>query len=350
MTDDEMTVLLIAAQGESMIPIGRWEQPLLALTERGLMRCYDGVNYGITAKGQEAVKQEEKERDGALLSALADRHKKLGVRERPHTNALHVDMTIANKRIEFDLTFDPNFVADVNTRNFLNYNGACEPEVVHLMRRVLREGDLAIDGGANIGFMTMIMSRLVGPQGRVEAFEPSTINYKKLMANLTLNSTENVFVVNSPLWSEPGDVVLHQGVDSGSSSLMPFNGALNTIPCRGLVLDVWFGMYDYTPRLLKLDIEGAELHALIGAKNMLSRGIDFISCELNLEALERFGTTQTDLRGFMLDRGYDTFLLHEDGSLPLLVAHDQEIIGLPQNGNILFSKEALVREAWEQVL
>jgi FkbM family methyltransferase len=342
MTDDEMTVLLIAAQGESMIPIGRWEQPILALTERGLMKCNDAVNYGITAKGREVVKREEKERDGAFAAALTAKS--------PHTKALHVDMTIAGKPIEFDLTFDPNFVADVNTRGFLNQNGACEPEVVHLMRRVLREGDLAIDGGANIGFMTMIMSRLVGEKGRVEAFEPSTINYKKLMANLTLNSTENVFVVNSPLWSETAMVNLHQGVDSGSSSLMAFNGALNTIPCRGITIDRWFEMYDQTPRFLKLDIEGAEMHALIGAQALLKRGIDFISCELNLEALERFGTTQMDLRDFMWEQGYETFMLHEDGSQPSLVSPEHTIVGALQNTNILFSKEATVREAWEQVL
>jgi FkbM family methyltransferase len=264
---------------------------------------------------------------------------------------LHVDMTIAYKRIEFDLTFDPNFVADVNTRGFLNQNGACEPEIVHLMRRVLREGDLAIDGGANIGFMTMIMSRLVGPQGRVEAFEPSTINYKKLMANLALNSTENVFVVNSPLWSESfAPLILNQGVDSGSSSLMPFNGALNTLPCRGITLDRWFEMYDQTPRFLKLDIEGAEMHALIGARDSLKRGIDFISCELNLEALEWFGTTQMDLRVFMAKQGYETFLLHEDGSRPTLVSRDHMIVGVVRNTNILFSKEAMVCEVWEQVL
>jgi hypothetical protein len=70
MTDDEMTVLLIAAQGESMIPIGRWEQPILALTERGLMQRNDASNYGITEKGKRAVKQEETERDAALVKEL----------------------------------------------------------------------------------------------------------------------------------------------------------------------------------------------------------------------------------------------------------------------------------------
>lgn len=73
MTDDEMTVLLIAAQGSSMIPIGRWEQSIFALTERGLMKCNDAVNYVITPKGREAVKQEEKERDAAFIKAATSK-------------------------------------------------------------------------------------------------------------------------------------------------------------------------------------------------------------------------------------------------------------------------------------
>ena len=63
MTDDEMTVLLIVVEGESLAPIGRWEQPILSLTERGLMKRNDAVNYVITDKGRVAVAQEEKERD-----------------------------------------------------------------------------------------------------------------------------------------------------------------------------------------------------------------------------------------------------------------------------------------------
>lgn len=55
LTQDEFTVLLIAAEGESMMPIGRWKEPLLALTERGLMLKNDEFNYAITALGRAAV-------------------------------------------------------------------------------------------------------------------------------------------------------------------------------------------------------------------------------------------------------------------------------------------------------
>ncbi len=127
---------------------------------------------------------------------------------------------------------------------------------------------------------------------------------------------------------------------------MPFEGVLNRIPVGGLTLDKWCLAYDQAPRFLKLDIEGAELHALIGAGVMLTRGIDFISCELNLGALERFGTTQADLRDHLAGKGYSTFLLHENGDRPTLVDRAQEVLPDRANLNVLFSTVEHVREAW----
>ncbi len=338
MTNDELTVLMIAAEGGSMAPIGRWEKPIRDLVSRGLMRKHDGVNYVITSAGMDAVLLEEKQRDGEFANALRAR--------RQQTDTMHVGMTVFNRRIEFDLTYDPSFVQDANMVVCLRHYGCCEPEVVHLMRRVIRPGDFVIDGGTSIGFMTLVMSRLVGAQGHVEAFEPSILNFNKLRANLALNKIENVAIVNRALWSEDIQVELHQALDSGSSSLAPFEGVLNRIPVGGLTLDKWCLAYYQAPRFLKLDIEGAELHALIGAGGMLTRGIDFISCELNLGALERFGTTQIDLRDYMAGKGYSTFMLHENGDRPTLVDRAQAILPDRANLNVLFSTVEHVHEAW----
>ena len=262
------------------------------------------------------------------------------------TNTIHVDMTIAGRRIEFYMHYDPSFVQDANMAACLRLNGCCEPEVVHLFRRVLRPGDFAIDGGTSVGFMTMVMSRLVGDQGHVEAFEPSTINFKKVRANVELNKVENVTVVNRALWSEEMSLTLYQGIDSGFSSLTPFSESLSHIPVNGLTLDKWCGSYDQAPRLLKLDIEGAELHALIGAGDMLTRGIGFVVCEMNLPALERFGTSQMDLRDYMAGKGYSTFMLQENGDRPTLVDREQIIVPGRANLNVLFSTVERVHAAW----
>ena len=340
MTNDEMTVLMIAAEGEPMLPIGRWEKPIRDLETRGLMRNHDGISYFITDKGIYALKAENAQRDGEFANALkAHRHQE---------DMIHVRMIVFCRQIEFDLTYDPNFVQDVNTVACLRRYGCCEPEVVQLMRRVIRPGDFVIDGGTSIGFMTLVMSRLVGEQGHVEAFEPSTLNFNKLRDNLALNNIENVAIVNRALWSEDTQVDLHQALDSGSSSLMSFDGVLNRIPVGGLTLDKWCLAHYQAPRFLKLDIGGAELHALIGAGAMLTRGIDFISCGMNIEALSRFGTTQIDLRDYMAGKGYSTFLMTDNGERPVMVSREQAVLPDKPNLNILFSTVDKVHEAWNE--
>lgn len=71
LTQDEFTVLLIAAEGQSMIPIGRWKIPILALTERGLMRKNDDVNYEITEQGWLAVAKQNEDDDADLRRLMS---------------------------------------------------------------------------------------------------------------------------------------------------------------------------------------------------------------------------------------------------------------------------------------
>lgn len=75
LTQDEFTLLLIAAEGESMMPIGRWKEPLLALTERGLMHKNDEANYEITAEGRKACDERNAD-DDKSLRALLERNSK----------------------------------------------------------------------------------------------------------------------------------------------------------------------------------------------------------------------------------------------------------------------------------
>lgn len=262
---------------------------------------------------------------------------------------LHVDMTIRERNVKFDLTYDPAFVQDVNAKWCMQTYGACEPEVMHVMRRVIRPGDFVIDGGASTGFMTLTLSRLVGENGHVEAFEPATVNFRKLRQNLEINKVENVSAINRALWSEESDLTLHIAADTGLCSLMPFGDSITTLPVKTLSLDRWCEHYDQRPRLIKLDIEGAEEHALIGAARMLDKGVDFIVTEINARALANFGSSQSDLRHYMRSKSYFMFMLYEDGAEPLLVPDDQELTG-PENMNVLWSKQDVVRSAWEAPL
>lgn len=66
LTEDELAVLMIAARGESMIAIGRWEQPINHLVQMGLLLRHDKANHTITPAGREVLQAEEKITDKAL--------------------------------------------------------------------------------------------------------------------------------------------------------------------------------------------------------------------------------------------------------------------------------------------
>ncbi len=70
LTDDEFTILMIAAQGESMMPIGRWEKPVSNLVKRGLLQSNDRFNNAITDKGRAALDAKNTDDATALIAAF----------------------------------------------------------------------------------------------------------------------------------------------------------------------------------------------------------------------------------------------------------------------------------------
>ncbi len=83
--------------------------------------------------------------------------------------------------------------------------GMLERQTVWVCQRLVKAGDVVLDIGANIGAHTLHLTRLVGPQGRVVAFEPSDVAFRKLTTNLTLNPdlatrilAEQIMLVGAP--------------------------------------------------------------------------------------------------------------------------------------------------------
>src|SRR6266480_3600548 len=87
-------------------------------------------------------------------------------------------------------------------RCFELYGQYSESEIA-MMRRFLGEGSTVLDVGANIGDLTVPLSRIVGPSGKIYAFESHRYTFNVLCANLALNALDNVnpvfaFVAPSP--------------------------------------------------------------------------------------------------------------------------------------------------------
>jgi FkbM family methyltransferase len=151
--------------------------------------------------------------------------------------------------------------------------GLYELDTVQLLRRVLRPGDWFVDGGANIGYFTLLAARLVGTRGRVDAFEPDPINLQRLREHLAMNSqAAEVHVHPYALTDRPGMVDLFHptgtGANHGMASLYPPPiGAEKTFSVEAVRLD---DVLQGVPTLIKQDVEGAELRALNGMSRLLA--------------------------------------------------------------------------------
>lgn len=150
------------------------------------------------------------------------------------------------------------------------------PELRFLSRFVQR-GMTVLDVGANQGIYTIVAARATGPQGRVYAFEPSPSELAKLRWNLRLNRFRNATVVESAVSSLSGQATFHaaEPMKGGFSGLRRPSEYLHvesreiTVPVT--TLDEFVRERDIaTVDFLKVDVEGAELDLIEGARALLS--------------------------------------------------------------------------------
>ena len=88
------------------------------------------------------------------------------------------------------------------------YVGDLDRKITWLCGQIVQPGDTVLDVGANIGLVTLWLSHLVGPQGRVHAFEPQPDLQDLLQQTLERNDTKNVSLHRFALGSQPGEMEL----------------------------------------------------------------------------------------------------------------------------------------------
>jgi len=145
--------------------------------------------------------------------------------------------------------------------------GEWEPLETQLFRQVLRPGDAVADIGANIGWFTLLAARLVGPRGRVHAFEANHRTFERLGENLALNPVGNVEPHLVAVGEAPGRARIAHREDgnSGADSAVMDAAGPGSVP----VVRLDKVLAGVPLRLIKLDIEGWEAKALRGAEGLL---------------------------------------------------------------------------------
>ena len=139
---------------------------------------------------------------------------------------------------------------------------------------LIKENDSVIDVGANIGYWATVMSKAVGPKGKVISLEPASVSYRILEKNLALNSCKNVtaFQLGASDVNGSAALVFDENLTHQAHVAKKQTGIestrTNTIECT--TLDELFAAHGFPPpSFLKIDVEGFEMNVLQGARNLL---------------------------------------------------------------------------------
>ena len=175
---------------------------------------------------------------------------------------------------------------DLSITPYLITSGVFEAPLTNFFLRRVKPGDVVFDIGANSGYYTTMLGRLVGPQGKVVAYEPDPKMLRFLADNVGTNYLhKQVEIRNRAVYSKETELTLHVSEKfAGHSSIYKrdsselrdfdtrFDPVVQEVSVQADTLDGLIGDYpkvDY----IKMDIEGGEYEAFLGMKEMLTKGI-----------------------------------------------------------------------------
>jgi len=175
------------------------------------------------------------------------------------------------------------------------------PEMGFIKQHMISRGDVVLECGAHHGCTTILLSRWVGSEGHVVAFEPSESNCRIMKKNLRLNRIRNVTVERKAVGASRGTVSINEA--SNSRVLTSRKGASVSLA----------RLDDYAhlrPTFLKIDVEGFEIEVLKGAQSILLSKPK-LAIEIHPDRLAEYGGSPEDIFRLIETESYK-FWLHDD--------------------------------------
>jgi FkbM family methyltransferase len=235
-------------------------------------------------------------------------------------------LTRADIRITNPWTKHGLFLNSFHHKGYWFFGKVRENATMRMLAKCIATGDTVIEVGGHIGFITQYLSQLVGRSGRVIVFEPGSNNLPYIRKNL--RELLNVTLVEVAVSDKCGTAIFYEdNVTGQNNSLLPnYENAEATAKSHGVclkkhaavvpvtTLDAYVQAHNLCPNFIKMDIEGAELNALLGSSSTLA-----------------------NVRGLMVEvtRNHAAVisLLRRKG-LRMLSAEGEEILELQYSGNI----------------
>ena len=201
-----------------------------------------------------------------------------------------------------------------------------------IIKNNVKDGDNVIDLGANIGYFTLILAKLVGPTGKVFAFEPDPRNLALLKKNVEYNNYKNVIIVPKAVSNVNDKCTLYTGQKTFGQNKIYKPKKTKTqkfipIDSETVRLDDFFktnGLLDKIS-FIKMDVEGAEFLALSGMKEILKLNKNIkIFTEAEISYLEDAGSSYDQFIDLLTENDF-TFSLADNRSETLTKVNKSQL-------------------------
>lgn len=196
------------------------------------------------------------------------------------------------------LIYSPLFHANLFRNGALD---TYEPDLRHALNATVRAGMVAYDIGANVGAYTLLMAHLVGPRGRVYAFEPDPLNYSFLSETVAANSLPHVTALDYAIAESTGTARFDRrgGAFSGrlSADGARYSRTRNTLMVNTASLDDLIAAGQLPPpNVVKIDVEGNETLVIRGMRHTLSNYRPILACEIHTSLGVSAAEVEAELR------------------------------------------------------
>ncbi|MBA65597.1 MAG: hypothetical protein CMG55_07345 [Candidatus Marinimicrobia bacterium] len=196
-----------------------------------------------------------------------------------------------------------------------------EPEIFWI-RSILNEGDIAIDVGANYGLYTYNLSKSVGSNGLVYAFEPVPYTFGTLKKITTLFRLKNVKLINKGCSDNNGKIKFSIPLQKNGT----IAAGLAFIDMDEKKRNIRLGMGEHSKivtieseiiklddlnyknvSFIKVDVEGAELMVLKGSLNTIKKFKPIIMIEIEDRWIESYNIKRENINSFFIDLKYEIY-------------------------------------------
>jgi FkbM family methyltransferase len=208
--------------------------------------------------------------------------------------------------------FKPGLWMQLNMRDLVQQTifleGAWDPTLSRLIESTLSPGDVFIDVGAHVGYFTLLAARRVTPGGTVISIEPNPFALEQLERNVERSGLSNVLIERTACGESAGVVQLYLHAESNSSMASLYSGKASRagaveVACT-TVDDLCRSHGVHRVKLVKIDVEGAELFVLRGMARVMKEMRPVIVVELHPRLLAEVGTPIHEIEAFLENLGY----------------------------------------------